>query len=508
MYLCVRLDIILLWHVNEPANSDLDLSSQILPKQISNVNNQKQQDVTLIQSKENQIVPSVSSDDVDASYKSLTEPSKITVIEEPKQPEQQSKPDRRRSSKETKKASVTITDHLDKQGESTGISSSEDESKHENSAEQDDVLKHEVIVENKSEQEVLSSSLLPSNQQSTTMSVEPETPVFSAVEDEEKWDKIIDNVQWSAHTPSVSTNFKRTSSERQSLNGPTFQNEQVDDIASGMKNAIQRLNSVQLDKYAYINENISELQTNIELVKALRDDIQQEKSLINSLLTRSNHGYSTSNDQDSDDVELLANDLKEKWENVRTTSVNLVERLDDYCLKMNQFIDEHDRLNDWLTNAERELTDVQTNSNLENINEILEKLKKTLETGVGAQVDIRFLQENLQLLHSTMKDFDQFSRQLSINSNENDNNNGENLLITKEERVNGSRLLFSTQQQKLEQLAFNYTDYLKRCKHLYEQTLRQQTYLNNFNGVNYDLSLLLNDFEQKFNVDQQHATEQ
>ncbi|CAF0786165.1 unnamed protein product, partial [Didymodactylos carnosus] len=425
------------------------------------VNNENQRDVPSQHLKEDQEVTWTSSTDDNVRYKLLTEQAPISQIS--KQPEQQSK--------------------TDNEERSTILSLSNEDEKL--TRKDDDELEHGFTIENKSEQEEVSSSslsLLP--QQSPTISTDQETPVVGNVKNEEEGDKINDSVQWRDHTPPVSTSFKRTSSERQSVNRTTFQNEQmknkrmyhsksdsslnksstikktkksislsfdelnkrtidnefrikltekhnyepqatfreleelvnsfdlnknyvidtdgfirnkedhlvftltqaidygiirltndtkttikrdespnisrtassvisrqssrskhstisfrlqevdVDDIIDEMKNAIQRLSSFQLqiNKYAYINENIDELKSNIEFIKAIREDIHQEKSLINSLLNRSNsfYAYSKINDQDNGDLELLANDLKEKWENVRTTSGNLVERLDDY----------------------------------------------------------------------------------------------------------------------------------------------------------------------------------
>jgi hypothetical protein len=108
-----------------------------------------------------------------------------------------------------------------------------------------------------------------------------------------------------------------------------------------------------------------------------------------------------------------------------------------------------------------------------------EKLKTILNTAIHLQNDLKFLQEHLQSIDLTIQDFEQATGNTDGGKSAN---------------------IYKQLQQRFDVLSTNYSDFLKRCKHISDQCERYMITYNEVNHLNEEILKSMNEFNQNLST--------
>jgi flagellar motility protein MotE (MotC chaperone) len=102
-------------------------------------------------------------------------------------------------------------------------------------------------------------------------------------------------------------------------------------------------------------------------------------------------------------------------------------------------------------------------------------LKTILNTAINLQNDLKSLQEHLQLIDLTIQDFEQATGNTDGGKSAN---------------------IYKQLQQRFDILSINYSDFLKRCKQISNQTERYMITYNEVKHLNEQILKSMNEFDQ------------
>jgi len=102
-------------------------------------------------------------------------------------------------------------------------------------------------------------------------------------------------------------------------------------------------------------------------------------------------------------------------------------------------------------------------------------LKTILNTAINLQNDLKSLQEHLQLIDLTIQDFEQATGNTDGGKSAN---------------------IYKQLQQRFDILSTNYSDFLKRCKQISNQTERYMITYNEVKHLNEQILKSMNEFDQ------------
>jgi ElaB/YqjD/DUF883 family membrane-anchored ribosome-binding protein len=119
--------------------------------------------------------------------------------------------------------------------------------------------------------------------------------------------------------------------------------------------------------------------------------------------------------------------------------------------------------------------EIQKNLQLSTLKADNEKFKAILHAAIHLQNDFESLQDQLQQIGSTIEDFEQATG----------NTDG-----------GKSAKIYEQLQQRFETLSQHYADFLKRCKHVSDQSDRHVMTYNEVNHLNDEIRKSMNEFDQ------------
>ncbi len=102
-------------------------------------------------------------------------------------------------------------------------------------------------------------------------------------------------------------------------------------------------------------------------------------------------------------------------------------------------------------------------------------MKTILNTAINLQNDLKSLQEHLQLIDLTIQDFEQATGNTDGGKSAN---------------------IYKQLQQRFDILSINYSDFLKRCKQISNQTERYMITYNEVKHLNEQILKSMNEFDQ------------
>ena len=160
---------------------------------------------------------------------------------------------------------------------------------------------------------------------------------------------------------------------------------------------------------------------------------------------------------------------------------NIIER---FITEVDQFHSEDKRLTEWLENNEQ---DIQQPLQLATLNADNDKLKTILNEAIRSQTDLQSLQDHLQHIDSTIKDFEQATGNTDGGKSAN---------------------IYKQLQQRMETLSHDHSDFLKRSKHVSDQCERYMITYDEINHLNEEIVKSIKEFDQNLTTDgnQQQAS--
>lgn len=151
---------------------------------------------------------------------------------------------------------------------------------------------------------------------------------------------------------------------------------------------------------------------------------------------------------------------------------DLQKIIERFVNEIDHFNVEHDRLMNWIKKNDEEITKPLQLSSLIVDNE---KFKAILHAAIHLQNDFENLQEHLQKVERTINDFREATG---------DSDGGK------------STKIFEQLRQRFELLTSHYSDFLKRCKHVSEQSERHLMNYNEVNQLHDEIESSLKEFEE------------
>ncbi len=114
-------------------------------------------------------------------------------------------------------------------------------------------------------------------------------------------------------------------------------------------------------------------------------------------------------------------------------------------------------------------------------------MKIILNTAINLQNDLKSLQEHLQLIDLTIQDFEQATGNTDGGKSAN---------------------IYKQLQQRFDSLSTNYSDFLKRCKQISDQSERYMITYNEIQHLNEQIIKSINEFDQNLtsNENKQQVT--
>jgi hypothetical protein len=147
--------------------------------------------------------------------------------------------------------------------------------------------------------------------------------------------------------------------------------------------------------------------------------------------------------------------------------------------QVDQFNAEHTRITEWIEINDKE---IDKTIQLSTLNEDNDKLKTILNTGINLQNDLKSLEGYLQTIDLIIQEFE---------------------LATENTDDENSIQIF---KQRLELLLTNYSNFLKRCKQISDQSERHMILFNEINQLNEEFLKSMNEFDQDLIVNGQNQT--